>query len=260
MSAATPTTPPVAPPAPPRGPPLTDRGTVRRDAVRARRWQVLGIAKVDASVDVGEARFQGVVVVGGPLRADRLRSRGRLASRGPVTVAGSLESHGSLEADAAVHAGEADLEGRAQVGGALTADAALCVRGGLVAPSVRCDRFELRGSAQVPGPVAATIVDARLTGPTALATVQAGEVRLRGPAPNPVAWALGKPEPTVRVERIEAERVYVSAAHVRFVRAAELVLGPGARVTALEGTVTKAHPTSRLGPESWSRPPEGLRR
>jgi cytoskeletal protein CcmA (bactofilin family) len=249
----------IPPAAAPRGPPITDRGMVRYDRLRSRRWKLRGIAKVAQEVDVEEGRLDGTVVVGGPLLAGELSVRGHLEVRGALTVAGRLTTRGSLEAGASVRAGEAELQGRLRVAGDLVAESRLRTQAIVWARSIQADRLELRGAVHVSGPVVGATIDASFDGNSALGAVRGGTVRLHGPAPNPVRRVLG-PEVTVSVERIDAESVFLASARVGFVRASQIVLGPGARVASAEGTVAKAHRTSHLGPESWTPPPEGLRR
>lgn len=260
---ATVATPPTAPnpPAEPRplGPPLRERGSVRHDEVRAQRWEVRGIAKVLGGVEVGEAEADGSLVVGGPLLAEELRARGSVEGRGPITVAGRLRVRGSLDARSTVKAGAAALEGPVRVEGELAVDTTLEVRGHLRAPAVRGGVLRIRGTADVPGTVTATSVDLAAEGDSAIGTVRCRDLRLRGPRPNVVRRVLGR-DAVVKVDRVEAETARVEGAWVGFLKAREVVLGPDAHVAEVEGRVVRAHPSSRVGPESWSRPPAGLSR
>lgn len=260
-SAPRPATPPAGPGASPRALAArqADRGTVRHEDVRAQRWTTHGITKVVKGAEVGTGELGGTVVVGGTLVAERLTVLGSLEAHGPVTVAGRLVARGAFGAGASVRAGEATFRGPVQVAGELVVEGALTVRGALRAASVRCGRLDLRGTATVPGPVVATAVEATLVGESELGRVEGEEVRLRGPLPNVVQKVLGH-DALATVERIDARSVRVEAARVGFVRAAEVVLGRNAHVGTLEGTLVRAHPTSRVGPESWSRPPPGLTR
>ena len=257
MSAAVPvpSIPAAAPPA--RGPAVSDRGTVAHDELRCERWTVRGVAKVAKDVDVGSADLDGTVVVGGALRAGSVVAVGSLEVRGAVEVGGSLRVDGPLEAGASLHAKEARLRGRNHVAGRVAVEARLEAHGVLHAPSIVCGSFELRGTAVVPEVTVAGVLDAVLDGDGAFGSVLAKELRLRGPVPNLVRRLLA-PEPLVTVERIEAQRVSLEGVRVRFVRAAEVVLGRAAHVETVEGRVVRAHPSSRVGPESWSRPPDGL--
>lgn len=260
MPATTPAAPTATvPPAAGREPPAVDRGTVRHDGVRTRRWVVRGIAKIAGDVEVGSADLAGTVVVGGRLSAGELSVRGRLDARGVVEVSGRIRSDGGLDAGASVTAGDAQLDGTIRAGGEIAVGAGLRVRGALRCPSLRADGLHLRGSIAVPGTVAATSVDLRLVGDSAIGLVRATDVLLRGPAPNVVRRVLDR-EVLVTVERVEAQRVRLEAVRVGSVRAPEVVLGPDAHVASVEGKVVRAHPSSHLGPESWSRPPPGLSR
>ena len=244
----------------PTGPAVVDRGTVAHAEVRAGRWSVRGIAKVAGNVDAGIVELDGTVVVGGTLTAQELSSRGSLEARGPCVVHGRLLAHGAFDAAGLVQAREARLEGSSRVGGELVSEGDLRVRGRLHGSSVSCrGALEIRGAATLPGSIVAASVEAALTGETALGVVRCRELRLRGPAPNLVQRVLGAAA-TATVERVEAETVVLENVRVRFVRAGRVELGRNAHVATLEGTVVRSHPTSRLGPESWSRPPVGLTR
>jgi len=264
MTASTATLPPQAA-LPPRGgpsapgPELVERGTVRHDEVRSERWVVRGLAKVAGRVEVGAGEIDGTAIVGGPFSAGQLTVVGRLEAHAPMTVAGRLSTRGALEAGGPVHAAEADLQGPVHVAGELSVDGALRVRGALRAPSVRCGPLKLRGTANIAGAVVASSFNADLLADSAVGTVQCRQFQVRGPSPNLVRRILGVSS-VVTVERVDAEEVRIEGARVRFVRAAKIVLGRNAHVAALEGAVVRAHRTSRVGPESWSRPPLGLSR
>jgi cytoskeletal protein CcmA (bactofilin family) len=250
----------VAPPSPtPVEDRIRDRGSVRRSAIRARRWELRGIAKVVGPVEVGSARLDGTVAVGGPLAAVELTAVGTLEVRGPVSASGTLTVRGGFDAGAIVRARDATFVGPVRAAAEVVVDGTLRVRGSLRAPLVRCGRLEIRGTADLPGTVTATDVDLDLRADSTLGSIVCRRLRLRGPTPTLVDKALGQ-EALVVVNRVEAETATISGARVGFVRATEVVLGPAAHVGAVEGRVVRAHPTSRVGPESWSRPPEGLRR
>jgi len=244
---------------PSSGAPVVDRGTVRHDRLYAGRWTVRGIAKVAHEAAVQLAQLDGTVVVGEGLAAKEVVQHGRLDVRGPVVVGGRLRSRGKFDAGASVQAREATFTGSIRAAGELSVATTLRVRGLLHAPAVRCERLEVRGSATVPGTIAMTSMDAHLDDDSAFGLLQGREVKLAGPAPNVVRRVLGR-DAWVTADRIEADRVEVEFARVRFVRSNAVILGRGAHVAMIEGTVTRAHPNSRVGPESWSRPPEGLTR
>jgi cytoskeletal protein CcmA (bactofilin family) len=232
---------------------------VRHDEVLARRWELHGVAKVARGVEVGAGELDGTVVVGGTLVADELVVRGTLEVRGAVRVWGRLRVRGSLETGASVASGEADLDGPIRLGGELAVERALAVRGTLHAPGVRCALLDAHARLTVSGTIEATRIDAELAGDSRLGLVQAQEVRLRGPPLGVVAKVLGR-ESVVTVDQLEADTVSLESVRVGRVRAREITLGPGAHVATVEGRIVRAHPSSRVGPESWSRPPEGLRR
>ena len=75
-----------------------------------------------------------------------------------------------------------------------------------------------------------------------------GRLRLqvRGESMLPILWP--------------GDVVEIVSCSLEGVRAGEIVLGRNAHVGTVEGKVVRAHPSSRVGPESWSRPPPGLSR
>ncbi len=238
---------------------LVDRGTVRREEVRADRWSVRGVAKVTRDVDVGRADLDGLVSVAGRLSAEAVRARGALEVFGPVDVRGTFEARGDVRGGGALHAGDLDLDGPNRVDGAISVDRRAHVRGLLHAPSFDGGILEISGSATVAGELRALQVQADLSGPSEIGMVVARSVRVHGHSPNLLDKALFR-EARSTVARIEAESVDLANVRVGFVRATSLVLGPGAHVTAVEGNVVRRHPKSRVGPESESVPPFGLRR
>ncbi len=248
-----------APAAPARPKELVDRGIVRRESVRADRWRLRGTAKVLGPIDVGRAEIDGTLVAGGSLSAETVRVRGSLDVEGPLAVTGALTSDGAFSARSTVRLGEGSFHGASRLTAAVEAARSLEFRGTLVAPDVQAADLHLEGTATVPGRCRAVRVTARLDGTSQFGAVEAREVRLRGHRTNVVDRALLR-WAEVTVERIEAESVELEAVDVEFVRAPTIVLGPESHVTRVEGTVVRAHPTSRQGPESRSPPPDGLRR
>jgi cytoskeletal protein CcmA (bactofilin family) len=249
----------VAPPPRPRGGPVLERGTVVHDEVRSVLWRLHGIAKVVHDVDVGEGELHGRVIVGGPFLADELRLNGSLDVRGPVAVARRLRADGSIEAHAGLRAAGATVAGKLRVDGELELTAPARLRGSVRAALVRAGPLELRGEVQVPGVVRAERCVAELAPGSSIGEIRGTEVGLRGATPNVVRRVLG-PVPPVTVGRVEAASVTIADVRVGLVKGREIVLGPRAHVTAVEGTIVRQHPTSRLGPESWTPPPHGLHR
>ncbi|MGA9839567.1 MAG: hypothetical protein WBF81_04865 [Thermoplasmata archaeon] len=256
--------PPAATPPPTRTGTLRDTGTVRRESVRASAWTTTGTAKVQGDVDVGTGAASGLVSIGGTLSATSFRAKGTFEVVGPTEVHDALTLEGTIHLRSAVHAGAVDVRGTLRSSSDLRVDRALRVTGTLEAPSAHVGLLELTGAAELPGDLEAAVsVRARFRGDSRLGTVRANAVALEGP---PSAWI-----PTmfrkvfggsarIHVNRIEADTVALSAVDVQFVHAREIVLGPGAHVTEVEGKVVRRHPSSRVGPESRSDPPHGLSR
>jgi cytoskeletal protein CcmA (bactofilin family) len=242
-----------------RAPSQVDRGTVHHAELRVGRWTLTGIAKVDRDVSVGRADLRGTVVVGGTLLAGEIELHGTLDVRGAIAVTSRMHVRGALAARAGARAAELALGGKVEVAVDLVAERSLRVDGELKAQALRAPTIELRGGAHVPGVLEATSLDGRFSASSTLGEVRARTVQLRGPVPNVVRWALGL-QSVVTVTRIEAESVFLEGVRAGFVRAREITLGRDAHLLAHEGTVVRAHPSSRLGPESWTLAPAGFRR
>jgi len=263
-AAASPATPPppapsAPPPRAPRAAELRDEGTARRDSVDADRWTAHGTVKVTGDVQVGDARLEGSVSVGGKFGATSLSSKGALDVGGATEVRGALSSSGDLRVSSTLHAVEATLRGSVRVGGAVAVDRLLSVHGSVEAPALSAGAIVLEGEANVPGDVSAQSVTTRLSSDSKFGTIRAKQVDLRAKVPNLVEKVLLK-RVTVTARRVEGDSVGIEGASVAFVRSPRISLGRDAHVTEFEGTIVRRHPTSRVGYESKSPPPYGLRR
>lgn len=141
----------------------------------------------------------------------------------------------------------------------MSVERTLTSRGVLEAPSVAAGVLSLEGSATVPGEIRAIQVEAELPQASVIGSVVARTVRLHGRVSNLLDKVFFR-EGRTRVERVEADRVELEGADVRFVRAKEIVLGRESHVTEVEGTIVRRHPSSSVGPEVKSPLPYGLRR
>lgn len=259
---APPPTPPASSPVPPARPrvgELHDSGTVRREHVDADRWFATGLVKVTGDTTIGQGKLDGTVTLAGKLTASSLHYRGTLDITGAVEAQAGFSGSGSLRAEAAFHAGTAELKGTAHVSGPLSVDRALTVRGSLSAPSATVGELDLDGEAHIPGVLSGLRVTAFLKDDSSFGTVRARSVTLRGKTPNLVEKVLLR-RISVKLERVEADVAELEAVDVHFVRAPQITLGRDAHVTEYEGTIVKRHSTARVGFESKSTPPYGLRR
>jgi len=256
MAVATP--PPPSPPAP-RGPSIDERGVARHDSIDADRWSSFGSVKVLRSADVREARLHGSTTLGASLLADRLTVDGTLEVGGDLVAREVLSARGELRVAGTVRAGEASVRGPARVVGAVTVERKLEVVGELRAPSVAAGELRVEGSMEVPGAIRSTAVNLALHHGSRVGSIEARSVRLSIAGTSPIDRLRGQ-RAEARVERVEAERVEIDGVDVGFVHADVATLGPGAHVTTLEAKEIRRHPTSRVGPESRSPPPYGLRR
>lgn len=251
--------PPSRPPPQPREGVVVDQGTVRKDSVDAGRWTARGTVKVTGDVLIEDGELDGSVSVGGKLTASTLRAQGMLDVEGAVDVSGSFTNSGNFHAAGSLHAGEANLRGTVRVLGSVSVDRVLTVHGSLSAPSLTTGAATLEGEAQVPGDVVGQSVAARLRTSSTFGTIRARTVSLRAKVPNLVEKILFH-RVDVRAQRVEAETADLEGVSVAFVRAPKIVLGREAHVTEYEGTIVRRHPSSRVGFESKSPPPYGLRR
>jgi len=254
----TPAPPPTAAPRP-RVPELHDAGTLHRDAVDADRWVVNGLVKVTGEVHLGDGTLVGTVAIGGRLTATNLHYRGTVDVDGAVEATGNVTGSGALSTGATLHATTADLRGSVRVAGALTFERAGKVRGNLTCASAVVGELHLDGEAHIPGELGGVAITARLTEDSTLGTIRARSVVLRAKRPNLVDKVFFRTV-TVMVERVEAETTELEGVDVAFVRSPKITLGPNAHVTEYEGAIVKRHPTSRVGFESKSPRPYGLRR
>ncbi len=248
-----------SPPPPPREELLEDRGTCRHDAVHANRWEARGTVKISKDVAVGAADVHGTVSIGGTLLAREFRARGTLDVEGAVDVRGPMTVRGNAHFAAGLRAVDLELDGCGRVGGAVSVERTLTSHGILEAPSVTAGVLSLEGAVAVPGEIRALQLTADLPHSSTLGDVHARTVRLRGRLPNLLDKVFVR-EARTHVDRIEADRVELEGVDVRFVRAKEILLGRESHVTEVEGTITRRHPSSSVGPEVKSPLPYGLRR
>ncbi|HTW55256.1 MAG TPA: hypothetical protein VMG36_02260 [Thermoplasmata archaeon] len=257
MSAATP--PPVA--SPPSGPPrrVADRGPSVHDEVTADYWTTDGPTKVRRTVEVGRAELRGPTTVGGSLRGVRVETRGplevvgRLETSGPLTVVGELRAAGEIHCGALTVRGALLAERHVAVAGALVAEGVVRL------PSAVAASADLAGEVDLAGRLRADRATLALRNGSRVGFVEGGLVRATAPVPNPVETILGR-FGEAAIGRIEAQRVELTGVAVAFVRAPEILLGPAARVSTVEGTIVARHRSSHVGPESRTVPPAGLTR
>ncbi|HTT14749.1 MAG TPA: hypothetical protein VMG81_03100 [Thermoplasmata archaeon] len=243
----------------PRAGALDDQGVVRRENVHALRWRLHGAGKVVGAVDVGVARLDGTVSIGGAVSADSLTARGWLEVHATVDVHDLLRTDGTFRAAGAVHAGEAVVRGTTRLSAPLSVDGTLDARGTLEVPSLRATKLLVHGAVALPGTAEAPSIVLELPRDSRIGGLRGRSVSVRGKVPNVVEKVLQHTR-HVAVDRIEADVVRLEAVDVEFVRSPALVLGRDCHVTTVEGTVARCHPSSAVGPRSQSPPPYGLRR
>jgi hypothetical protein len=227
--------------------------------VDADRWTARGLVKVTGDANIGEGTVEGTVTVGGKLAANSVQYRGTVDVEGGVEIGGTIAGSGTLRTGQTLHAGDADLQGTVRAVGAMSVDRTLAMRGSLATPSLKVETLTFEGDAGIPGGLTGTSVSARLTADSTFGTIRARSVSLRARGPNLVEMFFWS-RVHVRVDRIEAETAELEGVEVEFVHAPQITLGRNAHVTRYEGTIVKRHPSSRVGYESKSLPPYGLRR
>ena len=178
---------------------------------------------------------------------------------GAVDANGKLAGSGALRTGGTLHATTADLRGIVRVSGAVSVDRGFTLHGSLAAPSATVGELDLEGEAHVPGDLFGTSLQVRLKESSTFGTVRARSVVLHAKRPNLVDKVFFHTV-SVKVARVEADSVDLAGVDVKFVRAPQITLGPDAHVTEYEGTIVKRHPSSRVGFESKSPAPYGLRR
>jgi cytoskeletal protein CcmA (bactofilin family) len=246
-------------PPPPRQGTLDERGVARHDAVHALAWTCRGLAKVVGVVDVGDARIDGNLTVGGKVTTDAFRLKGSLDAAASIEVQGRLEIEGTTKVVGWLRAGEGEVRGAARVGGEVKVERLLRTHGTFAAPEVKAGAFLADGSLDIEKELSAADVAVKFHGHSRIGTIRSPNVTLTLVSPNPVEMVLGR-SLLVQVDRIEAGKVELTGVSVDFVRADEIVLGRDAHLRAYEGTIVRQHPSARVGPESRTPPPHGLRR
>jgi cytoskeletal protein CcmA (bactofilin family) len=234
---------------------VRDVGSVRRDAVVARSYTVLGTAKVLGDVTVGHGDFQGFTTVGGRLTADQLRSHGGLVVSGATVVKGELEVRGNSEFGGPVSAGEFRAHGTVRMASALTVNGVATIDGVLQAvPSIAARGLTLSGGLHVDGIVESPTVVLRLRRRSRILQVHSQHVRIVRASP------FAPREATLLVDRIEAVEVQLEGVDCEYLRADRVRLGAGCHIGRVDGTVLRRHRSAVVGPLSRSPPPFGLSR
>lgn len=251
---------PSVPPLPPRSGQIIDRGTTRRESVRAEIWALDGSAKILGAVDVGQADLRGFVTIAGALSADRVLARGEIEVAGALTAHGTLEIRGQGRAFADVDAENAGFDGSVSIGGALRVKRLLQVRGQFaVIGNVTAGFFDADGRFDIRGTLKAPRVRATIRETSRIGAVEGDDVQFRLPSRPPILRTI-LPSPNLDVDRIEAKTVHLEGVTVQYVRADRIVVGRRCHVVRYDGTVVSCHASSHLGPESRTPPPPGLSR
>ena len=259
--AATPPTPPSAtapPPAPPVPPARTgevrDAGAARHDAIRAQRWTAQGAAKVLGDVEVDVAELSGLASIRGAVRGGSLSMVGTLDVGGAVDLSGALSVDGEGEFGGTVRSGSFTGAGTLRLRGGLTASTTVRTDGSLeVHGRVDAKSLEFRGRLQVDEEIAVAELTGSLKGDSAVRSIRADRITLRR---GGRFGARGR----FVVTTIEAKDVTLEDVDAEYVRADRVVLGPGAQVARVDGTIASQHASAHVGPVSRTPKPYGLSR
>ncbi len=255
---ATVTPPPPTPSAPPAAPArsgeIHDAGAVRRDSVRALRWTSTGASKILGDVEVDDANLAGLISIRGNVTGGSVAASGTLDIGGFVRLTGTFRTSGTTKITQELRAADLDLAGATSVGGAIAATGRARWKGTLeTTAGVTADRVEFEGRAAVDGAVVAKTVDGRLRDDSRIGSIAADTVRLVRPTR---LFGSGHLE----VLTIEAREAELEGVHAQYVKAEKVILGPGCQVAQVDGTITRQHATSHVGPESKTPRPYGLMR
>jgi len=237
-------------------------GAGRYPSVLAERWTVQGMAKVTGDADATALEAQGSVSVGGVLRAGNVSIEGSLEVSGTAHIEGRAEIQGPARFDRSVDAGDLEVAGTLQVQGPVVVRGLARWAGETVLHAdARCGRLVVEGAIESPGALDAESVAIHFDRDSRIETLRAPTITVTRPAGLPFKLPLiGKDPPTLTVLRMEGSHVELQGTDVEFLRADQIVLGPGCHVARVIGDVVKVDPTSHVGPESRSPPPYGIRR
>jgi len=257
MSAASPspTAPaPTAPPSLPRTGEIHDVGAVRRDSVRAQRWTTKGAAKVLGDAEADAADLSGLVSIRGSLSGGTVTTSGTLDVGGGVRLAGALTAAGTttIGQDVLVH--ELHLSGSASVSGRVEVSGRCLWKGSLeVVQGVSAERVEFEGRGTIDGAVRAKEVEGRVRGVSRFGSIVADRVRIHRPG-----RLFG--DNHLEVLSIQANEVELEGVHAQYVKAERIAIGPGCQIAQADGTISRQHPSSHVGPAVRSPTPYGLTR
>ncbi|MGI0131580.1 MAG: hypothetical protein ACREDK_00550 [Thermoplasmata archaeon] len=246
---------PAAPATRVRVPEVRDLGASRHDAITAQRWVAQGTSKVLGEVDVEEATLHGGIAIRGTLTADRVHLDGYLEVEGPTRVAHQLALAGDARFTSDVRAGEMRGEGSIEVGGPLVVAGTLAWTGHLdVRGDVRAAALRFDGRLTVQGNLYADTVEGTLRGASRVQNILAPSIAIDRHAP--LFGAKG----CLDALRIEGREVRLAGVVAQYLRADRASLGPDCHIARLDGTIVRRHASARVGPESTSPRPYGLRR
>jgi cytoskeletal protein CcmA (bactofilin family) len=224
--------------------------------VRARSWLLRGQAKVTGSVELDALSVIGDLSVAGAARVDRWESQGRVTVLGEANGTGAWTLSGEQRFGSALTTGSLRSKGRLDVHGALQLQQELSIEGSLdVEGDVTAPTLSWNGAVSISGTVAARSVTATIRGDSKVARIRADRVVVHR-ASSPFY----REPPTLDVLEIEAQEVQLAGVVAQFIRAAKITVGPGCRVSEVDGTVVSVDRGSHVGPQVKSTKWHGLTR
>jgi cytoskeletal protein CcmA (bactofilin family) len=261
-AAASPSPAASVPPAPlPPLPPLTgasaDVGAARHDVLRVLDWTVRGASKVLGDATVGFARIRGVATVGGKLAATEVTVRGTLNVLGTTEVAHRFAGTGTARFSASVRSAEFASNGRTVIEGDLRAARGVELTGNAeVSGNLEAASLHFRGTLTTPGAVrlAGDLHATLLEGRSHVGLLVARGIWIVQPRFPP--W---RTPGTLQTLRIEGTEVHLEGVVAEFVKGDAIHLGPGCRISRVEGPVVERHKDAFVGPSAVSEDiPAGL--
>jgi len=252
---ATPPAAPAAPSEPPLAGELSDTGVARRDRVRTLRYATHGSVRIDGDLTAGTVHLHGLTNVGGRVNADHLRLEGSLDTAGDVDIASEATLKGRTSIGGSLRVGDVTVGGRLHVAGGIAANGGARFIGVVSATGPLTARsLGFTGALEVAGHVESPYIVGKLRGRSVVGTLHGQHVRIVRAGLLPFGAA------TLTVDSIEASEVDLAGVRCEYLRAERIRLGPGCRITRVDGPIARQHRSARVGPAAIVDAPAGMTR
>ncbi|MCI4366601.1 MAG: hypothetical protein L3K08_02495 [Thermoplasmata archaeon] len=215
-----------------------------------------GRAKVTGPVELDAITVRGDLAIAGSAKVDRWDTDGHVSVEGAASGGGAWRCAGEHRFGAALTVESLDARGRLDVAGALTTTGAISVVGSIdVVGDVKGASVTWSGAAAISGEVRAGSIAITTIGPSKVGALRANSIRIAHKggrfAANPAA---------LEVLEIEGKEVHLAGVIAQHVKADRISVGPGCRLSQVDGTVVSRDPSSHIGPQSKTPRPYGLSR